>query len=1281
MNTPAAPRSPVRALDPLTLPLAGSRLIEASAGTGKTWTIAALYLRLVLGHGAEGERPARPLLPAEILVMSFTRAATRELSDRIRQRLVQAAAVFRGEQAVDPQDSFLPPLLAAYAPGAVREQAAWRLAMAAEAMDDAAVTTIDAWCQRTLQEHAFDSGGGFDDELLPDESALRAEAARDWWRQQVYGLSDEALALAHAELGAAMHDVDGLLRRVSPLLQTPVAAPAAPASSLGACIAAASQQRAQALAAAKQGWAERAETLLAELQALWARKDKPLNGNKLGQAHGTRWVQAIADWARDPAADSLDLKTGWERLTPEGFQAAVKPGVTLPTPPALQQIPALRDALAQLPALRPALLAQAAAGIAARLAQLKLRSGQGGFADQLQRLADALDPAQSGDAARRLRERIVAQYPAAMVDEFQDTSPVQLQVFDRLYRLADDDRRTSLLLIGDPKQAIYGFRGADIHSYLRARQATAGRHHALATNHRSTAALVQAVNTVFLRAEQRGAPGAFGFAAHDGDNPLPFVPVAARGRSEHLAAGAAPLPAMTLCLDATPQPRAVAREQFAALAAEHIVGLLNDPQAGFDDPQRGFERLRPRHIAVLVRTGTEAAAVRQALRLRGVASVYLSDRDSVFNSAEAPDLLRLLQAVAAPRDPRLARAALATPLMGLSLAELRELADDDAAFDRRCETLQQLHEAWRTQGVLAMLRRALHAFDLPARWLAQADPAGERRLTNVLHLSELLQAASEQHEGPDALLRWLLRAMDDAAAGLSGGDEPVLRLESDADLVQVITVHKSKGLEYPLVLLPFAADFRAVGAQDEVVFVPGEGEGADGADSADGVARHAVLAPDAATRALADAERLREDLRLLYVALTRARHALWVGLAALHDRGRPLWLGGAAGALISGWPAQGAVADDLREQVLALAEACDAVRVTEPPPQPAPVPRTPWRARQALPPLLPAPAYSARFDRSWGITSYSSLVRDLGALPQAQAGATYSDDTAGELATPLQQRLHDDDVVAPAEPGLEPGVPARPVRDDALLAPWHRFPRGAFAGNFLHGLLEWLAGEGSLALAESPALQQALRRRCERQGWGARADDVLAWLTQVLATPLPPLGCTLAQLPQRWPEMEFWLPLARLDAARVDALCREHLLPGRPRPALAARSLHGLLLGFADLVFEQGGRYGVLDHKSNALGLHDADYNAEALTRAVLHHRYDVQAALYLLALQRLLRQRLGTAYAPERHLHGATFLFLRGIQGPQAGCLHLLPPPALLQALAAMLDDSAGVAVVGDPA
>ena len=833
----------------------------------------------------------------------------------------------------------------------------------------------------------------------------------------------------------------------------------------------------------------------------------------------------------------------------------------------------------------------------------------------------------------------------ALIDEFQDTSPLQYRLFDRIYRTADNNADSALLLIGDPKQSIYGFRGADIYSYLRAREATEGRHYVLDVNYRSTHAVVQAVNQWFVQAEQRTGEGAFKFREWQCGaerNPLPFDPVQANGRSETLQSHGAALPALQMWWHDAEDESAgripvngdALRQHMAAACAEQIVQWLNDAQVGFAETDKEFQRLRPRDMAVLVRTGREAQAVRQQLQRRGVASVYLSDQESVFASAEAQDLLLWLRAVVTPLDARAVRAGLATRLLGLSLDELAWLASNDEAFDDYSERLRKLHGVWQRQGVLAMLRQTLHAMQLPARWLAEVG--GERRLTNFLHLAELLQNAAATLEGEQALIRWLATQIAEPGKGV---DEQVVRLESDADLVKIVTVHKSKGLEYPVVFLPFASDFRAY--SDDLVRVPQD----DGS-------RRLELSPSAAELAQADVERLREDLRLLYVALTRPRHLLWMGLGALRKGNSKQCVNheSASGYLLNG--GQSATAAQWWDALQALARTCPSMQLERLPEQ---IPQSMWRSQEAEQPLQKVSAYTGDFDRSWGIASFSALVR--GASSKAQV-----------VLPVAAMRPADDERMAGDVLSSRPSL-AKAAPDAAV---WHRFQRGELVGNFIHDQLEWLDSEDfALPVDGQGNLAQRLLRRCERAGRSDEAQDVVTWLAAVVHHPMPMLNCSLAQLVHRLPEMEFWLPLAQLPAERVDAVCRAHILPGHDRPALPAqRSLHGMLMGFADLVFAHQGRYWVLDYKTNHLGWEAAAYTDAALAQAMLQHRYDVQAALYMLALHRLLQSRMGEGYVPEEHLGGAIYYFLRGLDGPAQAVHHVPPVLALLQDLEALLQE-----------
>ncbi|MCC6077194.1 exodeoxyribonuclease V subunit beta [Pseudomonas sp. GCM10022188] len=1201
----------------LRFPLRGSRLIEASAGTGKTFTISALYLRLVLGHGGEEAGFARELLPPEILVVTFTDAATRELRDRIRARLVEAAKVFRAQEEGDDllqqlRDDFLPERWPA---------CARRLEVAAQWMDEAAVSTIHGWCQRMLREHAFDSGSLFTQTLETDQSALLAEVVRDYWRQQCYPLQGAALVWV---MNHWQHPDKLLKDRLRPLLGE-VGEP--PAYALGTLLDAALAEQARQLSELKAPWAAWADELERELDAAVAAK--AVDGRKIQARYYQPWFAKLREWAAGEEA-ALDLGSGFTRLTADGLAEAWKKGA----PPAHAALEAMRELPRRLRALGgPAeeALRHAAAWVGQRFDQEKRRRAEMGFDDILVRL----DAALQGANGARLAEVIRGQFPVALIDEFQDTDPLQYRIFDTVYRIEANDAAVGLFLIGDPKQAIYAFRGADIHTYLRARYATEGRHADLDTNFRSSQALVDAVNRVFQLAEGRGEGGGAFLFREAGGNPLPFLEVKARGRKEVWQVEGERPPALTLWQLPSDEPLAATtyRSEMAARAASEIARLLTlgqQGQAGFATAER-FAALQPSDIAVLVRDRKEAEAIRGQLYQRGVRSVYLSDKDSVFASQEARDLLLWLRACAEPDVDRPLRAALASRSLDLALAELEQLNQDERIWEQRVMQFRAYRQRWQRQGVLPMLRQLLHDFELPQRLMARVD--GERSLTNLLHLAELLQMAAAELDGEQALIRHLAELL---AGEAEAADEQVLRLESDAALVRVVTIHKSKGLEYPLVFLPFICAFRPM-------------EGGKPLTVHDGERRRLVLNPDEATVERADRERLAEELRLLYVALTRARHACWLGVADLKD-GRARHSGlhrSALGYLLGGGPAlesSAALAQWLaplavagQSAVLPAPESSDARFVEQAASQAEPRWRTP--ARKAA--------------EHWWIASYSALrTGEIEAPP-----ASRFDDAAPD--SPAAQKAGDDErenLVVPLRANEAPSL--------------HRFPRGPGPGTFLHGLLEMAGREGFAEFAAAPArLREQIARRCQLRGLTAWIEPLADWLLDLIARPLA-LGTgeavVLAQLASYQPELEFWFEARRVDVLKVDELVKQHVLPGLARPALVKDQLNGMFKGFIDLVFEHEGRYYVVDYKSNWLGEDDTVYTAEAMAAAVAAHRYDLQYVLYLLALHRQLQLRLPD-YDYDRHVGGALYLFLRGSRAAGQGIHHARPPRVLIEALDAL--------------
>lgn len=1225
-------------LDPLALLLNGSSLIEASAGTGKTFTIAILYVRLVLGHGQpEGSALAAGMLPPNLLVVTFTDAATKELRDRIRVRLTQAADVF--SNATDStQPSAETALLYALRNNSYPDPATWpdcrkKLLLAAEWMDEAAVSTIHAWCNRMLTEHAFDSGSLFRLKLETDQSDLLDEVVRDYWRTFIYPLSPERMD----EVLSHWKTPDNLRASVRNLIGD--------ADSFDV----ASDDVKQAIDVTVQRRREQAQSLKTHPWADWKPDvtDLLIGLNKNKRLHGGSMKPMIAawdtllEWAASDALypDGLE-KAGFQNQTPEILASKLKGDGAVPHHPAFDVIEELIAFADNLPSAEADILKHATRWIATRLESEKQKRSEMGFDDLLTRLDDALH----GPRGDQLAATIRRQFPVALIDEFQDTDPVQYRIFNRIYRVAENHPDTCLLMIGDPKQAIYGFRGADIHTYLDARTGARDRTWTLGRNFRSSKSMVNAVNRVFEYGDLNSPEGAFLFGKGD-TSPLPFQGVEANGTKRLWSVDGDIQPSLTLWSlesdqedkngDRKSLAKGTVTKNVAEACASEIARLLTLGQqgsAGFaleSDPD-DIEPVEPKDIAILVNNRNEAAAVRDALGQRRIKSVYLSDRNSVLASQEAKEVLCWLKAFAEPRQLAYARAALATPTLGLPWRYLDQLLTNEMALEREIERFMGYQQQWQNQGVLPMLRSFLMDFAVPGQLLQRPD--GERRLTDILHIAELLQQDSLQLDGEHALVHHftqILRAADEE------DEHRTLRLESDAGLVKVITVHKSKGLEYPLVFLPFGTAFRAQSEKQSFVRYHD-----------DNSQLITVFDPTPADVARADKERLGEDIRKLYVALTRARFATWVGVADIEN-----WHLSGLGYLLGGEPAaQHPLSDALGHLVSGHTELYA---------EPLPAATNVHYAEETPAALGPALISTREAREDWWIASYSSLEY----TGLSGTGIVF----AGEVEDAESQNL------------LEEGAHNRD--EEGVTVPLghslHYFPKGAGPGTFLHDVLEWCVQQGLQHIVDNPLhLREQLIRRCSTRGWSDWVDTLERWILALIRQPLPlnrdsGAIASLASLGTLRPELEFWFESRNVSTRAMDKLVTRHTLNGADRPRVDDGRFNGMLKGFIDLVFEHNGQYYVLDYKSNHLGDNDSAYTDQAMGEAILEKRYDLQYVLYLLALHRLLKARLPD-YDYDRHMGGAVYLFLRGVNAPGAGAFTDKPPKALIEQLDAMFDGTA---------
>lgn len=1142
-------------LDPLRLPLIGERLIEASAGTGKTFTIAALYLRLLLGLGGEAAYP-RAISVEELLVVTFTEAATEELRGRIRSNIHELRiACLRGE-------SDNPLYSALLAEIADKDDAAKTLLLAERQMDEAAVFTIHGFCQRMLSLNAFESGMLFEQQLIEDESRLRYQACADFWRRHCYPLTRDIAAMIHDVWKGPrdlLKSLDRWLQGEAPQLKSPPAP--------NETLAERHQQIIARIDSLKQQWREQVGEIEGVLE------NSGLDRRKFNRGNQGKWMEKVNAWAQEETL-SYQLPDALEKFAQSFLLERTKAGGEPPVHPLFSAVESL---LASSLTLTDLVLARAMVEIRDAVAREKRRRGELGFDDMLSRLDEAL----RGDSGETLASAIRQRFPVAMIDEFQDTDPQQYRIFRRIWRRQPE---TALLLIGDPKQAIYAFRGADIFTYMKARGDVAA-HYTLDTNWRSSPGMVGSVNRLFSLSDNP-------FMFHE----IPFLPVkaAAKNKGLRFTVDAADVPAMNVWLMPGDTVGSGDYQTFMAqLCATQIRDWLSAGQRGRALLWRG-ETSRPvqaSDITVLVRNRLEAAQVREALQTLGIPSVYLSNRDSVFETLEAQELLWLLQAVLAPERENTLRSALATSMFGLTALDIENLNQDEQAWDALVEEFSEYRQIWRQRGVMPMLRALMTARHIAENLLATRG--GERRLTDILHISELLQEAASQLESEHALVRWLAQHI---AEPDSNAASQQMRLESDKHLVQIVTIHKSKGLEYPLVWLPFIARFRK---QDQAFYHDRET-----------FAAVLDLGQDEASLELAEAERLAEDLRLLYVALTRAVWHCSLGVAPLSSRksGNSDFHLSALGRLL-----QAGEAMDAAGLAARLADFCHgdiALQI------PGELDLTPWQAPAATIPRLSARELQRRIADDWRVTSYSGLQ---------QHGFSGGQD--------LLPRL-DVDAAGVGE-----------VVEEPQLTP-HQFPRGAAPGTFLHSLFEELD-------FTQPVPEGWMAEKLQLSGFDAQWAPVLTdWLGGVLKTRLPGPDIALNQLASRdkQVEMAFYLPIAQLlTAERLDALIRQYDPLSADTPPLDFRQVRGMLKGFIDLVFRHEGRYYLLDYKSNWLGEDREAYTRPAMEQAMRAHRYDLQYQLYSLALHRYLRHRLAD-YDYDRHFGGVIYLFLRGMDGQEGG-------------------------------
>ncbi|MFP6805603.1 MAG: exodeoxyribonuclease V subunit beta [Pseudomonadales bacterium] len=1173
-----------------TFPLEGMQLIEASAGTGKTYTITNLYLRLLLGHSKSLNRP---LAVNEILVLTFTIAATEELRHRIRSRIVATRLAFIVEESEDP---FLKFLLDA---SEDRKRDRRLLAAAIQLMDEAAIYTIHGFCARVLKEQSFDTGMLFDQNMDADKERLLALACEDCFRQEILSLRDfdrrQALDI--------WPNPQVLQSRIRSLLV---------------------RDNLVLLPEAHEVNSKQVKLIatMIKAKALWLESDLATVLKDAGLKANTNSFKKLDEMNEFCGQEGIPdpLSPLWEHWSSEKLNKNLKAGNAAPEHPCLDLIEAIYQSRDVVDEIRSALWQTMFNRVRLNMNKMKQDANQLTLDDLLTQLNRAVT------SNEKFASELSKLYPCALVDEFQDTDDIQYGIFDAIYNRPGEQ---SLLLIGDPKQAIYQFRGADVFTYINAKRACGNNVYSLETNWRSSPALIDAVNHLFDK-----------HSIFDNDIDMPFLAVKAPEK------GTDGIEASGLLLDGTLQrpfslfltgegEKAINKDDARMLAmnhaAEEVSRILTLSARGkatiCDSPVNAGQ------IAFLVRSRVDANAVQLALRARNIKSVYLT-QDSVFLENTAKDLGLVLQGIIDFNSHRASKAALATNLLQCTVSEIQALNVDSLLQQKLSEEFLDYHKIWSSRGIAPMIEKLIVNRKIADKWLGQAD--GERQITNLRHLAELLQQRSTVTPGMHRLLNWFLREISGAETG--AGEQRQLRLESDENLVKIVTMHAAKGLEYDIVYIPFGAFYKALGKKEPGLFHR---------EMQSGFEACLELGEDKAHKQQAQREILAEDMRLLYVAITRAKFYCCLGIPKIRDLPKS-----ALARLLDIESAKTSSAEILQRLSILPAALFQLDCVLTPDVTIFTNDATVATMARLVPPHAP-PA----INDSWRLHSYTGVTYLIAKHSQSDEQSihhSYSDRPDHTIPGFI-----DDDV------GENSGSSTISLSQSADR---FSFPRGARIGIALHSLMEDLD-------FRSDEEERKYRCQCCLNKIGIIEDQdiwlpvLLQWLDDILGTPLiqasareTPLPFCLADISRkdRIDELEFHFPL-NANAQFLDELKKEGYLKSADH--LTVARLEGMMTGLIDLVVRHENCYYLIDYKSNHLGNSVDCYDQPALLQAIEDHQYDLQYLIYCVALNRYLTQRIPD-YDYDKQFGGVMYLFLRGMNGQEeSGVYHDKPSRQLIQA------------------
>lgn len=1175
-------------LNAKTITLQGRHIIEASAGTGKTFNITELYIRLLV---------EKRLLPSQILVMTFTKDATQEIIGRVEAKIRDVLEdISEGKEvkiSIKGRDTLIQK----------GDENYKHLKRSLLEIDEAAIFTIHGFCKKVLSEQAFASGMEMDVSMEVDTSDILQKVVEDFFRKHI---NKNKINFEYLQ-AYKLHTPDMFLDKLRNVVRANYEILAKQAISLDEFKILKKQQLELFI-----NNHDIVDDFLSKLG-----KGEP-QGKRVDEYH------RVLEW----------LKLDNETLFPDDISIITDGRKTSAKliKPILVGVKELRDLQVEIKRANAAqFIKQACLKIRQDFAKAKEQKGVLDFDDLITKLCQSVK--KSPDLVKTLQH----QYPVALIDEFQDTDAEQYQILDTIYPLKNsshsheggnlltnglnlkdtrlreydsssdqNDSNLLLLMIGDPKQAIYGFRGGDIFTYLKAKDSCSSDNQwSMDTNWRSTREMIKAYNRLFYKndyePEDEGELGEDIFSKGIGYQLVKASPKA-NEKAKDFDDSFKPINYFYYQV-AEDDNKSDIDNNLSAWTANEIVRLLNSKKVVESD------------IAILVENGTQAKIIQKALQAKKLSSVYLSQRDNVYHSQEATEILALMEGINDLENKSMLKRALSTSLLGGSADKFIDYIDENdiSAWDEEIEKAKSLRQQWHKYGFMAFIMQIIH------QNFIQRSDSKERVITNILHLAELIKVAENKYKHPNQLIKWYRQQLNSTATS-----EGELRLESDDNLIKIITIHGSKGLEYSVVFIPFASYVSSKKFQV-----------GDFSKYYDKNIKQTVykIGRDDNIKPQIENEVIEELMRLFYVAVTRAEHRCYIGVAKYQDKKSDISFRSPLARFLDyqkddDWleKIQNITANPINQSSLidvATSHCYESENLI-----------TNDQFDHDTLQNLKANDINKLANDNWEMLSFSKISKSK---VQNTALEKENDESEDDSAQKSQQELE------------------------------FRFtaPKGADIGNILHNVLEHT--DFRLGKIDDNLLQEQMDRY--KVVAGEDFDKLKVWLEECLVAPISfsvntkagviPSGLTTESTDdsksfclkdisntKTLKEAEFYFPITneKLYKKNIIEILAEYRNQIIDYDEFASQKIFGMLHGFIDLIFEYDGKFYVADYKSNYLGNKLEDYNQQAMQEKNQSSFYDLQYLIYSVALDKYLRQNI-ESYSYEKHFGGVYYFYLRGMK------------------------------------